>query len=288
MTADKKRKTLVCLGGVVILTMLIATALPYLELKPGVPLPEFDNGGATSLQAQALPMATFSISIFGKALLSICLLVVLIYNGYRVLRSVPWRWRDFLNSVIQIGAILMIAFGILYMLSGVSFTPGPAVDEWPTPVVVEPGPPLGTPHLGLLWIVGLGLAVALVGVGLWIIFHPVERTADRLMSQAEWALQALQKGENFRNVIVRCYWQMGQVLSEEQGIEMENEMTVREFERLLETRGVPYSPVHQLTQLFETVRYGHRPTTAEDERQAIDALTAIVQYSRAISPQRSQ
>jgi hypothetical protein len=71
------------------------------------------------------------------------------------------------------------------------------------------------------------------------------------------------------------------VLRQAQGIEMEAAMTAREFERLLEARGVPRPPVHQLTQLFEAARYGRRPPGADDERRARESLTAIVQYSRA-------
>jgi hypothetical protein len=69
-------------------------------------------------------------------------------------------------------------------------------------------------------------------------------------------------------------------LAEEQGIERKDSMTVREFENLLEVAGVPYDPVHQLTQLFEAVRYGHWQPNPIDEEKAIHCLEAIVLYSR--------
>jgi hypothetical protein len=139
--------------------------------------------------------------------------------------------------------------------------------------------------LGLIWLAGLCLAATLVGLGLWFIFRPASHlNTDRLTLQAEWALQTLKSGGDLKNVIVRCYWQMEQVLKEEQGIEKETAMTVREFEHLLEARGMPQLPVHQLTQLFEMVRYGRRATSAADEHQAIEAFTAILQYSQANRP----
>lgn len=289
MTSDTKRKTLACLVGVAILTVIIAVVLQRLELKPGVPLPALANGVAKPQPEQGLPELALSISDLWKAILSLCLLTALIYNGYRLLRSATWRWRDIAKSLFYISLLFLIMAGILFaLLSGASDTFGPSAEEPPPPIVAQSGPPLGPVPLGLIWLVVLALAATFVGVGLWVIFHPAGRAgADRLTLQAEWALQALKMGLDFKNVIVRCYWQMGQVLQEEQGIEMGTAMTVREFERLLEARGVPHLPVQQLTQLFETARYGHRATSAEDERKAIDALTAIVQYSRATGPQHS-
>jgi len=261
-------------------------ALQRLELKPGVPLPAPANEVVQSQPKQGLSELPIPISDFWKAVVSLFLLVVIIYAGYRLLRSATWDWRDAVKSLANIIVLFLIVACILWiLLSGTGPASGPAAETLPPPVAEQTGPPLGPLPLHLIWLSGLGLAAILVGVGLWIIFRPAGRaSADRLTLQAEWALQALKMGLDLKNVIVRCYWQMGQVLQEEQGIEMKTAMTVREFERLLEDRGVPHLPVHQLTQLFETARYGHRATSAEDERQAIDALTAIVQYSRATRP----
>ena len=288
MTSDAKRKTLACLGCMVILTVLIAAALPHLELKPGVPLPALPQGVIEPQPEQETPDVTISLSALWKAILSICLVAGLIYNGYQLLRNATWSWRNVVNSLVRISVFILIAVGILLVLPGIHFTYSmPMMEEIPPPVVELSGPPVGPLPLSLIWLVGLGLAATLVGLGLWFIFRPAgHASTDRLTLQARWALQALKKGSDLKNVIVRCYWQMGQVLKEEQGIEMETAMTVREFERLLEARGVPHLPVHQLTKLFETARYGHRTMSVEDERQAVDALTAIVQYSQATSPQR--
>jgi hypothetical protein len=53
-------------------------------------------------------------------------------------------------------------------------------------------------------------------------------------------------------------------------------MTPSEFEQALQGKGLPREPVHQLTHLFEEVRYGARQVGEREERQAIDSLSAIV------------
>lgn len=282
MTDDAKRKTLACLLGVVILTVLIAAALPQLELKPGVPLPGQADSSGGALPEQSLPALSISISTLWKAILGILLLVGLIYYGYRMLRGIIWNWREVLSALPYLIIPPLIVVGVLLALSGVHFTSAPAEAEVPPPVLDVKGPPLGPLPPGLIWLVCLGLAATLVGLGLWLTFRPAARPgSDQLTLEAERALQALKTGLDLNNVILQCYWQMGRVLKQEQGIEMEAAMTAREFEHLLEARGVPHPPVHQLTQLFEAARYGHRPPRADDERRAVDSLTAIVQYSQA-------
>jgi hypothetical protein len=269
-----------------ILIVTIAGALQHLELKPGVPLPPVPNGVGQPKSEPLLLGKGISFTDFWKAVMSLALLVAIIYTGYQLLRHATWSWRDAAKSLAQIGVLFVIVACILWaLLSGVSAPSEPVEEIRLPPAVEQAGPPLGPVPQGLIWLVGLGLVATLIGVGLWILLRPAGRAStDRLALQVELALQALSKGVDLKNVIVRCYWEMGQVLKQEQGLEMEAAMTVREFERLLEARGVPHLPVHQLTQLFEMARYGHQAVSADDERQAVDALTTIVQYCRATRP----
>jgi hypothetical protein len=79
---------------------------------------------------------------------------------------------------------------------------------------------------------------------------------------------------------------MSLALQQEQKIEREAFMTTGEFERLLTARGVPGDPVHQLTQLFEAVRYGRWQPNSIDERRALHCLDAILEYSHEAKQER--
>jgi hypothetical protein len=48
----------------------------------------------------------------------------------------------------------------------------------------------------------------------------------------------------------------------------------------LEAAGLPHDPIHQLTQLFEAVRYGNWQPHLLDEQKAINCLEDIMFYSR--------
>jgi hypothetical protein len=134
----------------------------------------------------------------------------------------------------------------------------------------------------LLWLVGVGLLVTGILIGVWIFTSSPSRatTIDVLGLEAEKARQKLKTGLGLKDVIIKCYRQMSLALAEEQGIERKDFMTTREFENLLEAVGVPHAPVHQLTQLFEAVRYGNWQPNPIDEQKAIHCLEAIVLYSR--------
>jgi len=148
-----------------------------------------------------------------------------------------------------------------------------------TPLVTSP---LGQVPLLLLWFVGIGLLIISSLLGVWIFSLSSNRATpiDLVGLEAEKAWQALKDGMALKDVIVNCYRQMSLVLEKKQGIKRKESMTTREFERLLESAGIPHDPVHQLTQLFEAVRYGNRQPNPMDEQNAIHCLEAIMLYSR--------
>jgi hypothetical protein len=53
-------------------------------------------------------------------------------------------------------------------------------------------------------------------------------------------------------------------------------VTPTEFALQLENAGLPGPAVHQLTTLFEQVRYGAKPSTEHDMQSAVDCLTTIL------------
>jgi len=110
--------------------------------------------------------------------------------------------------------------------------------------------------------------------------HPAN-IKDRLLKEAETALDAITMGENPQNVVIRCYFQMIRTLEEERGIERSYSMTTREFEDWLESNGFPIAPVRQLTRLFEKVRYGAQLTVKDGEETAVESLKEIIQFCKS-------
>ncbi|HEX2992497.1 MAG TPA: DUF4129 domain-containing protein, partial [Anaerolineales bacterium] len=130
--------------------------------------------------------------------------------------------------------------------------------------------------------VGIALLVITGLVGMWIFTSSRQpRPIELVGLEAEKARQALKAGVSLKDVIIHCYREMSLALKQEQGIERKEFMTTGEFERLLKSAGIPHEPIHQLTRLFDAVRYGNWQPNAAEEQMAIQCLEAIMQYSRA-------
>ena len=284
MSDDAKRKTFIFLLLTAGCMVLIAAALPRLDLKPGIPLPKWGGGTLTSL-SESEPNVTISLSTFLKALLEAVGIIVAIYCLYKFLKGVPWK--EILGPALRIALLASLAIAILFSFANLHITPGtPAADVLPPELHLEEGPPLGSPPAILIWLVWIGLGMLLLVLGIWVSKRRNQdrRAGDPVTLEAEYAMQALKQGRDFRSVIVQCYRQMSAALHQEQGIELENSMTAREFEQLLEAKGLPRDPVHQLTQLFEAARYSLRQFTPADEQTAFDCLSTIVQFSHERKP----
>jgi hypothetical protein len=284
MTDDAKRKWLALLLLAAIMLVLIAVALPQLDLKPGIPLPKWASGTG-QMPTEDMPAMSISVSTFFEAILEIIAILILAYIVYKILKGVPWK--QLVGPTLSMVVVAIVVLLILFALVNINVTPVPPEMDVPPPVLKADGPPLGSPPAILIWIVWIGLAAVVVLVGIQIGNQRTRqaRARDPLTLEAERALESLRTGLDFKNVIVQCYRQMSLVLQKEQGIELEDTMTAREFERLLEARGIPRAPVHQLTQLFEAARYSLQPLTSADEQTAFDCLSAIVHASHARKPE---
>lgn len=95
----------------------------------------------------------------------------------------------------------------------------------------------------------------------------------------------IRSGMSLQNVILRCYRDMGNLLSERKKVLFSKVMTAREFEMKLSSVGVKDEHVNRLTRLFELVRYGGRNVSKAEEHEAIACLEAIEQeYDNPDSP----
>jgi hypothetical protein len=205
----------------------------------------------------------------------------MLYVFYRVFRGANWKLlASFIPSMLVIS---LIALGVIFLIMLLPKAGGSAPVDLPLPTAT----PLVTAPLGpvpplLVWLVGIGLLAIALLFGGWIALSASRQpsTMEMVGLEAEKAWQALKTGLDLKDVIVKCYRQMSLALEKEQGIERETYMTIREFENLLQAAGVPKAPIHQLTQLFEAVRYGNWQPNPADEQKAIQCLEAIMLYSR--------
>jgi hypothetical protein len=143
------------------------------------------------------------------------------------------------------------------------------------------------PPWWIAWAMAIGLAlfVSAVLVGavylVWRLRQEPTGSLEQLAREAQGAVDALKGGADLKDTVIRCYFEMSRVLSEEQGIRRERAMTPREFEVRLGELGLPERHVVQLTRLFEGVRYGSKATGEREADQAVASLSAIVDACRS-------
>jgi Domain of unknown function (DUF4129) len=280
MTSSVKIKALLLLGFLMIVTGMLAASLPQLALKPGMPLPRLENSQVKLTPLEEGPAVAISINKFFIVLFILVLAGSMLYVIYRLTRGMRWKTLGFYLQLILV--ISVIVGSIIFLITLLPKTQISFSEEMPLPPSAPPATsPLGPVPVVLLWLVGIGLLVGGLLLGIWI-FAASRRTMtiDLVQLEAEKARQALLSGTDLKEVIVRCYLQMSLALEQEQGIERKDFMTTREFEHLLEAAGIPHDPIHQLTQLFEAVRYGNWQPAPPDEENAINCLEAIVFHCR--------
>lgn len=259
---------------------LLSASLPNLRLQKGGPFP----GGLNSdsgLPAAAVRTAAgeYALNLL-RGVLALVFLALMIYIPLRLLALVNVR-RILIGALILTGTLLLIV-----LLSGIQqVRPSQSAIETigiATQSTIEPAvTPLGEPPRGLVQLV---LIAFVLGGGLLVIRAlrqlPRAGVKDRLLEETEGALNAIRTGEDLRNVIIRCYFQMTRALGDERNIERNHDMTAREFEALLAARGFPDQPVHRLTGLFEKARYGELSADTKDEELAVASLSEIIQFCR--------
>jgi hypothetical protein len=279
MTYSTKRKALILLGLVMLVTVIIAASLPQLELKPGMPPPKIEGGQVVVAPIEKEPSIAVPIKKFAAVLFVLIAAGAMLYTAYKLVQGADWKnITDFIRPMLII-SVIVSGFIFLIMLLPSSGNSIPVEMPLPTP---EPPvtAPLGSVPPLLLWLVGIGLLVISVGVGVWIALSRPPSPIDLVGLEAEKAWQALKTGLDLKDVIIKCYQQMSLALEKEQGIERKDFMTTGEFENLLEAAGIPHDPIHQLTRLFDAVRYGNWKPNPLDEKMAIESLEAIMIYSR--------
>jgi hypothetical protein len=286
MTTTRKWVIIVLLLAVLGGLAVLAAAVPRLNLERGqyFQMPKGNNPVVETILAASAPERRFLM------LRSVLTLIVILYPIYILLSLLTRRGRQ--RLVKDLARLTFFIILLLWfnkngekLLSGI----GPAELQSPDlgnellsdlPVAVfNPNTPSWIPIALLL--LGALLAALVAGSIAWWYLPERRRkqatvaTAQKIAEQADQALQAIQAGEEVEDVILRTYYQMEETLSEERGLTRPQAMTPGEFAEALGRQGVPSGAVHDLTQLFEAVRYGGAHASPAMQKRATNALQAI-------------
>jgi hypothetical protein len=293
--SDKKMKRiLLAKKKIWLLLTLVTTLVALLTLSAGISLLELDPGANlipenSSEKSSALPSnldATPSSPNENRVNL-LGLLSKILFWGLIPLALLIYLFQP--GSKRHIAVLLVLLIAAIYlmattsqMLAGVLEEQSPKPQFTPIPTTL-PGTPVSAPAFQQptsAWAYAISFLILLLlagggyyGYHLWRKMNP---PAAPLNQVAQEALDSLDAGAEFKNVVLRCYFQMAKLLKQRQGISRDKAMTPREFEAALTATGLPEQHIHQLTRLFEKVRYSRTAIENEDEKAAIASLQALV------------
>ncbi len=287
MLSDRHtRILLITLMGLVILASLVlAMSITGLQLRAGIEFPprvESDTPVTSSSPGSSTQPRSLN---FLQAAAAIIFLGLVIYLGVRVVKLLVLhsaQWKGIWKIIVALAGVVLIMI-FLGNLTPASNYPSSNDDVFQTSTPSAPlqGVAVGEPPQSLRW---LFLAILFSGLGLLAFIGSRKKLGlkrlDPIVQNAEGALESLFRGDDFRNVILRCYYEMSRVIQEENGIERESVMTVREFEVALDLRGFDLEPIHQLGVLFEKARYSDQPITGAEEEQGLACLQRIAGRKR--------
>jgi hypothetical protein len=281
-----RTRTLIIIGIAVLALLLVATSLSQIHFAPGSPLPFKQMepelyGATTSDQLTRMMMAIMrAVMIAFWLLVPITLILLILSKEARkrflqyMMIVLPFIIALFFMTQRQSGQQQVvqtpeIGFSATLDLSA-ALTPAPDMPEF------QPPAPWVTTVTTLVLAASITAIVLVTALVIWRRSRKQLQPMARVRKEAQAALDAIQAGSDLRDVILRCYYQMVHAVGEYRNIRRSEDMTPHEFERILSSRGVPAMPVHDLTQIFEQVRYGAYRPGRQDERTAIASLSAIV------------
>ena len=265
--------------------LILSAGISLLALDPGANLiPENNSEGrpASPADLNATPFSPNETRVNLLGLLSKILFWGLIPLALLIYLFQPGSKRHIAVLLVLLIAAIYLMATTSQILAGVLEEQSPRPQLTPIPTTL-PGTPVSAPAFQQptsAWTYALSFLILLFLAGggyygyyLWRKMNP---PAAPLNQVAQEALDSLDAGAEFKNVVLRCYFQMAKLLNQHQGISRDKAMTPREFESALTATGLPEKHIRQLTRLFEKVRYGPATIDKEDERAAIASLQAIV------------
>lgn len=282
MAVPRRLWIILLIASVLIAVVLLAAGLSSVELSPGQPFyamfPRSDPSATLPLIQDNSMKTLLRLLIVATFVLTPVAVVFVILN--------PEARHRILRNAIALFFMTAALFIILQRLGPImeNLQMGASAGELGSgadapPVVSAPGFITSPPQWITIALTTL-ILLALAGVGTYIWWRTRPRTGaplEALGLEAREAVEEIQQGADLKDTVMRCYADMSRILREERGIQRDEAMTPREFERRLRSTGLPPAPIERLTRLFEIVRYGAQTPGEAEEQEAIHCLTAIAE-----------
>ncbi|MEN4101013.1 MAG: DUF4129 domain-containing protein [Anaerolineaceae bacterium] len=285
----RKRIILIFYGITLVGVTILAMSISGLEFQPGerfrLPSSQETAGHGVPTDSGWIDVALI-IARFFLGLSVILMPIFIIYllssrqGRQELIRLLPW---------LAVFAAILFIFTRLPLPGWVEEEAlgevGPRLGDEPLPPAPIAEFSMDTPDW-LIILVAILLSLLLTGIVAMVYLNrrkkPDEvRPYERLVIEAEQALGDLYAGRDLRQTIIRCYLEMSLALDQQRGIRRDSDMTTHEFESLLQSKGLPEESIHELTRLFEIVRYGNHPLDQSDEKRAISSLRAVITALRS-------
>jgi len=291
MRAFFGKKNWIVLFAVVALTAVtvLSSGLRDVSFRAGQPL------GRDEAQAVGLSVAHFvreiAIIPLWKQLAAWAIVVLIVILTSLLLP--PELRRRLIQNFLRYTLILIAIFLAFKYVPGLSdmFQLGdPASGQSGSAADVNiPVPVFVPPRISPAWMVLISVAIAvLIVAAIWFagrwwrrrraFLLTARKPLEEMGEIARVSLDELSAGRAWDDVIVDCYMRMSSVVERRRGLVRRDTMTPSEFASRLERSGLPAEAVHKLTRLFERVRYGAQASTQDEIGEAVNCLTAIMNY----------
>jgi hypothetical protein len=216
--------------------------------------------------------------VFPKNLALILFWGVVLFSSYFVLFEKDSFMRRVIGSLFLIAAVIFL---MTYLAETEFFDLPTQMTTKPetTPGIILPLPDASPFNSATSFLIGFSIVFGLILIGylIWQRLKPATEPQIEIKQQAQVALDDLSRGLNVEDIILRCYYQMSEILKKQKGISRSQSMTPREFEERLGELGFPHEHVAELTRLFEKVRYGDSKASKDEEAIAVQSLKKIIQ-----------
>lgn len=287
MKSDQKLLNVLFVSITIGAIMLLSAGISNLELSFGEPF--------TFLRSPQSTSGPPNFMTGGEALINVLLVLFAVVQLLLPFAFIYFLFsREMRKHVFRALFSLLWIFALVFLVRSGRYPFMPAevqpIDQFPrTESLTNEVELLAQPAQWLVITVTISLAVILATIivltirFLWIRNRRKQSQLQKLVDEAQEAIEALHAGEDLKDTIIRCYYEMNHTLIEQRGIHRTQAMTPREFQRELVRIGFPSDDVGELTRLFEMVRYGSKIPGEAEETLAIRSLASIVEAVKAVA-----